>query len=140
MRFYDILLWFLLVNVAISTVGTYAITDANIFNLEESEAELLLAELPIGNIHFIEVFENGIMSMMTSEGISEFVISLLTFGSGVFISFGNLCISCVTGIPQLMIALKLPEIVVVLVNLPLFLVLFVSFLQLLSNRSIKYME
>lgn len=140
MRFYDILLWFLLVNVSISTVGAYAIMDANIFHLEESEAELLLAELPIGNIHFIEVFENGIMSMMTSEGISEFVISLLTFGSGVFISFGNLCISCVTGIPQLMMALKLPETVIVLVNLPLYLVLFVSFLQLVSNRSIKYLE
>lgn len=140
MRFYDILLWFLLVNVCISTVGAYAITDANIFHLSESEAESLLTELPIGNIHFIEVFENGIMSMMTSEGIGEFVISLLTFGSGVFISFANLCISCVTGIPQLMMALKLPEIVIVLVNLPLYLVLFVSFLQLLSNRSIKYME
>ena len=140
MRFYDILLWFLLVNVAISTVGTYAITEANIFNLSESEAESLLMELPIGNIQFIEVFQNGIMTMMTTDGIGDFVTSLLIFGGNVFISFGNLCISCLTGIPQLMMALKLPEIVIVLVNLPMYLVLFVSFLQLLSNRSIKYME
>ena len=91
MRFYDILLWFLLVNVAISTVGAYAITDANIFHLSESEAESLLTELPIGNIQFIEVFENGVMRMMTTDGISDFVTSLLMFGGNVFISFGNLC-------------------------------------------------
>ena len=140
MRFYDILLWFLLVNVAISTVGAYAITEANIFNLSESEAESLLMELPIGNIQFIEVFENGIMTMMTTDGIIDFVTSLLMFGGNVFISFANLCISCVTGIPQMMIALKLPETIIILVNFPLYLISFVGLLELCSNRSIKYLE
>ena len=140
MKFYSIMLWFLIFNVALSTVGVYAIQDANIFNLSDGEQADLLAELPIGNIHFIETFENSVVHMMSSDGIGEFVTSLLMFGGNVFISFANLCISCVTGIPQMMIALKLPETIVLLVNLPLYLVLFVGLIQCLGNRSIKYME
>ena len=140
MKFYSVMLWFLIFNVALSTVGVYAIQDANIFNLSDGEQADLLAELPIGNIHFIETFENSVVHMMSSDGIGEFVTSLLMFGGNVFISFANLCISCVTGIPQMMIALKLPETIVLLVNLPLYLVLFVGLIQCLGNRSIKYME
>lgn len=140
MKFYSILLWFLIINVTISTIGPYAIQEANIFNLTPAEQESLLYELPIGNIQFITTFENGIMGMMSAEGMGEFVTSLLIFGGNVFVSFANLCLSCVTGIPQLMIALKLPEIVIILVNFPLYLTLFVSLLQLISNRSLKYLE
>ena len=140
MKFYSVMLWFLIFNVALSTVGVYAIQDANIFNLSDGEQADLLAELPIGNIHFIETFENSVVHMMSSDGIGEFVTSLLMFGGNVFISFGNLCISCVTGIPQMMIALKLPETIIILVNLPLYLISFVGLLQLISNRSLKYLE
>ena len=140
MKFYSVMLWFLIFNVALSTVGVYAIQDANIFNLSDGEQADLLSELPIGNIHFIETFENSVVHMMSSDGIGEFVTSLLMFGGNVFISFGNLCISCVTGIPQMMIALKLPETIIILVNLPLYLISFVGLLQLISNRSLKYLE
>lgn len=140
MKFYSIMLWFLIFNVALSTVGVYAIEDANIFNLSTAEQESLLSELPIGNIHFIETFENTVVGMMSSDGIGDFVINLLMFGSNIFISFANLCISCVTGIPQMMIALKLPETIIILVNLPLYLVLFVGLIQFVSNRSLKYLE
>ena len=140
MKFYSVMLWFLIFNVALSTVGVYAIQDANIFNLSDGEQADLLSELPIGNIHFIETFENSVVHMMSSDGIGEFVTSLLMFGGNVFISFANLCISCVTGIPQMMIALKLPETIIILVNLPLYLISFVGLLQLISNRSLKYLE
>ena len=140
MKFYSIMLWFLIFNVALSTVGVYAIQDANIFNLPADEQESLLSELPIGNIHFIDTFQNTVVNMMSADGIGEFVTSLLMFGGNVFISFANLCISCVTGIPQMMIALKLPETIIILVNLPLYLISFVGLLELCSNRSIKYME
>lgn len=140
MRFYDILLWFLIFNVSISTVGVYAIEEANIFNLDDAEKASLLEDLPIGNIHFVDVFETGVMGMMSAEGIGDFVIQLLTFGSGIFVSFGNLCISCVTGIPQMMYALEIPELAIVLINFPLYLTLFVGLLQLISNRSLKYLE
>ena len=140
MKFYSVMLWFLIFNVALSTVGVYAIQDANIFNLSDGEQADLLAELPIGNIHFIETFENSVVHMMSSDGIGEFVTSLLMFGGNVFISFANLCISCVTGIPQMMMALKLPETIIILVNLPLYLISFVGLLQLISNRSLKYLE
>ena len=140
MKFYSIMLWFLIFNVALSTVGVYAIQDANIFNLSDGEQADLLSELPIGNIHFIETFENSVVHMMSADGIGEFVTSLLMFGGNVFISFSNLCISCVTGIPQMMIALKLPETIIILVNFPLYLISFVGLLELCSNRSIKYLE
>lgn len=140
MKFYSIMLWFLIFNVALSTVGVYAIQDANIFNLSDGEQADLLSELPIGNIHFIDTFENTVVNMMSADGIGDFVINLLMFGSNIFISFGNLCISCVTGIPQMMIALKLPETIILLVNLPLYLVLFVGLIQFVSNRSLKYLE
>ena len=140
MKFYSVMLWFLIFNVALSTVGVYAIQDANIFNLSDGEQADLLSELPIGNIHFIETFENSVVHMMSADGIGAFVTSLLMLGGNVFISFSNLCISCVTGIPQMMIALKLPETIIILVNLPLYLISFVGLLQLISNRSLKYLE
>ena len=140
MKAYHILLFFVILNTAISGILPLAVGEYNVFNLPPDKQERLLESLPTGDANFAEIVETTSRSMTESDNYLQFIASALTGGIELSVTFMKL-ITCVTfSVPILLVNLQVPLPLVTLISIPLYLTVSAAIFQIIANKNFAVMN
>ena len=135
MKAYHILLFFVILNTAISGILPLAVGEYNVFGLEPDKQQRLLESLPTGDANFAEIVETTSRSMTESDNYLQFIASALTGGIELSVTFLKL-IACVTfSVPILLLNLQVPVPLITLITVPLYLTVSAAMFQIITGKS-----
>lgn len=140
MKAYHILLFFVILNTAISGILPLAVGEYNVFGLPPDKQERLLNSLPTGDTNFAEIVETTSQSMTESDNYLQFIASALTGGIELSVTFIKLIASVTFSVPILLLNLQVPVPLITLITVPLYLTVSAAAFQIISGKSFLVMH
>lgn len=135
MKAYHILLFFIILNTAISGILPVAVGEYNVFGLPEDKQQRLLDSLPAGDVDFSSVVETTTQSMTQSDNYLQFIASALTGGFEMLTMFIKMLVSVTFSVPILLMNLNVPLPLITLISVPLYLTVSAALFQIVTGKS-----
>lgn len=139
MKAYSVLLFFIILNSAISIIAPVMVGQYNVFGLDETAQANLMDSLPCGNADFSRIIEDTTQQLTNSNDLFTSITSALTGGLELIISFVTMLIQIPLAVPILLINLNVPLPLVTLISVPLYVITACAVWQTVTGKSISFM-
>lgn len=139
MKAYSVLLFFIILNSAISIIAPVMVGQYNVFGLDETAQANLMDSLPCGNADFSRIIEDTAQQLTNSNDLFTSITSALTGGLELIISFVTMLIQIPLAVPILLINLNVPLPLVTLISVVLYVITACSVWQIVTGKSISFM-